>query len=132
MRHVSKSRRVYPDSHCLICGSCYGVLKGAHRVHASATCTACGTVQCHPCLSDKCAVCYIGRLVSPGFASRLGQCSYKGCTAPAVAVCDGQNAKRCTAHLERGKWAGHIAESLAERATRFIEVDDTRTLFPVL
>jgi hypothetical protein len=130
MRYVSKNRHVYQDSHCLICGDCYGVLPGAHRLHAPATCTACGTVQCHPCLSDRCAVCYIGRLDS-GYGVKLGTCQYKGCTAPAIAEVDGANRRRCRAHVERGKWAGHIAKRLTERATQFDEVDDTRTLFPV-
>ena len=129
MRYVSKSRHVYPDSLCLLCGANYGICAGAvvgqPRRCRPTTCKACGSAQCsvNGLGRGQCAVCHIGLL--PGWSGAECLCSYTGCGCPAIARADGANRNRCAFHLERGKWAGYIAKRVLDRAKHFDEIDDT-------
>ena len=114
-RFVSKTRSIHHDSHCLYCGANYGICKGEPRACRVLTCLACGTKQCqvNGLSRGTCSVCYVGLL--PPWSGTDRQCQYKGCTNRAIARVDGANRYRCSAHLERGKWAGYVARQLAER-----------------
>lgn len=122
-RYVRKSRCVYHDSHCQLCGACCGICRGERRVCREATCAACGSKQCsvNGLSRGQCGVCSIGLL--SGWSGSNCQCSYKGCTEQAIARADGPNCNRCRVHLERGKWAGYIAKRLEERDRNFRLVD---------
>jgi hypothetical protein len=122
-RWVRKDVRIYHDSHCLLCGACYGILRGSLRRCAEQTCLACGSKQCNVngLSRGQCGICYIGLL--PGWIGNDRQCSYQGCHERAIVRVDGANKARCRVHLERGKWAGYLAKRLAERDRQFREVD---------
>lgn len=80
-----KDRRIYPDSHCLLCGDNYGICQGEHRAHPPTECAACGTPQCwtNGMSRGQCGVCYIG-LLNKKFGSP--KCGYKGCNKDAIAA----------------------------------------------
>ena len=123
-RFVRRDRRIYHDSYCQLCGTCYGICKGEKRVCREATCLACGSKQCsvNGLGRGQCGICLIGLLT--GWSGSEGrQCSYAGCSAPAVVRVDGVNKLRCHMHVDRGKWAGYIAERLQEREQIYVEVD---------
>jgi hypothetical protein len=82
--YVRKDRRIYPDSHCLLCGTNYGICTGEHRAHMPTECAACGTPQCwtNGISRGQCSVCYVGLL------SRFGgrRCGYAKCGKDAIAA----------------------------------------------
>lgn len=122
-RFVRKDRRVYHDAHCLLCGSCYGICKGERRVCRESHCLACGSAQCsvNGLSRGQCGICYVGLLT--GWSGSDRQCDYKGCTDKAIARVEGTNKHRCSAHLERGKWAGYVAKRLQDRDRDFVVKD---------
>ena len=120
-RYVRKHTPIYPDSHCQLCGACYGInVLGGQTACGVTTCLACESPQCmvNGLGRGQCGICIVGLL--PGWSGTDCQCSYAGCTAKAVARADGPNRNRCRTHLERGKWAGYVAKRLAERAASYV------------
>lgn len=97
-----KDRRIYSDSHCLLCGDNYGICKGEHRAHRPETCEACGTPQCwtNGLAHGTCSVCGIGFLGC--FAGSNQKCGYKGCQGKAIA--EAPRIKRvCREHASRAR-----------------------------
>jgi len=123
MRWVRKDRRPYHDSHCLLCGSCYGIVKGAPRRCGTSTCMACGSAQCsvNGLSRGRCGICHIGLLT--GWSGTDKPCDYKGCTERAIVRVDGTNKYRCREHVERGKWKGYLDQQLVMREKLFELVD---------
>ena len=122
-RYVKKNRQINADSHCLLCGACYGILKGGRRRCAVMTCLACGSAQCsvNGLGRGQCGICAVGLL--SGWSGSNVQCDYTGCPESAIARVDGANKRRCRAHLERGKWMGYIARRLEDRDQTHVVVD---------
>jgi hypothetical protein len=82
--YVRKDRRVYEDSHCLLCGTNYGICSGEHRAHPPTNCLACDTPQCwtNGMSRGQCSVCYVGLL--PRFSRH--KCGYAKCGKDAIAA----------------------------------------------
>lgn len=124
-RYVQKTRRIYHDSHCRLCGFCHGVVRPEIE-HRPATCLACGTRQCigNGLGRGTCGICLVGFL--EGWSgSQAGQaCSYKGCTEPAVACGGRGKARVCFKHIEQQR-PGFLAEALAARASNWVEVEES-------
>lgn len=122
-RFVRKDRRIYHDSHCLLCGANYGIGKGELRACKETRCMACGSAQCmvNGLGRGQCSICLVGLL--PGWSGTDRPCQYKGCTERAIARVSGANHFRCRTHLERGKWAGYVARQLAARDQDWSIVD---------
>ncbi len=116
-RYVRKDARVYHFSHCLCCGSSYGIGQGEPKACRVTRCLACGTEQCmvNGLSSGQCSVCFAG-LLDGWSGSHFGQpCSYKGCAEAGVARGRGRKVV-CLAHLERQqpKWKEGYAARLKD------------------
>lgn len=128
-RYVRRDARVYPDSHCLFCGTCYGITRGEPRACRIATCLACKTPQCasNGACRGQCGICLVGLL--PGWAGSVRQCTYKGCTRVAVAV-----VKRwpvCLEHLDQRAGTWHSPHDVREGRSRTLEDALSAALYAV-
>jgi hypothetical protein len=94
-RYVRKDSRIAQDSHCLLCGACYGICQSEPRACRVSTCLACGTKQCsvNGLGCGQCSVCYNG-LLTGWSGSNPGKCAYKGCQNESVARGRGRKAMR--------------------------------------
>lgn len=112
---IRKDRRVSQDSHCQLCGGCYGICSNEPRVHKPATCKACGTPQCwtNGLSRGTCSVCLVGLLDS--FSGHNKKCGYKGCENEAVALAP-RVGRACKDHLTRA-----TLDTAIETAIRFRE-----------
>lgn len=121
--------KIYPNSHCLICGDSYGIVSGEHRAHRPSTCKACGNTQCwtEGLARGQCGVCYIGLL--DAFSSR--KCGYKGCDKEAIAAVP-RKRYACKFHLANSDSDTYIMRHLAERDKRFREIDVEVYNYPIL
>jgi hypothetical protein len=119
-RYVRRDTRIYEDSHCILCGSNYGICLGEPRACKVMRCLACGSEQCsvNGLARGQCGICRVGLLSGWSGSDRL--CNYRGCREPAVARVDGQCPVRCKGHLERGKWYGYVMNALLERGAGWI------------
>jgi hypothetical protein len=128
---IRKNTQIYNDSHCLLCGSNYGIAGGEHRAHPPSSCKACGTPQCwtNGMAHGTCGVCNVGLLDI--FSQHDRPCGYKGCGKEGVALAP-RVGRVCKDHLQRAKLDVKIAQALAERLKYWRQVELDITTFPIL